>query len=90
MGIKKFIKKVKSTLRLTDYEVESKKKALKDIIKKLNSRKKSINKSLEGSIKKREKKELEEELAIVSCHIKKGKKILHDLYSQKSNKKNNT
>ena len=33
--------------------------------------------------KKKEKKELEEELSIISCHIKKGKKILHDLYSQK-------
>ena len=83
MGIKKFIKKVKQTLGLTDYEVESKKKALKDLLKKLNSRKKSINKSLDGSIKKKEKKELEEELEIVSCQIKKGKKILHNLYSNK-------
>jgi len=90
MGIKKFIKKVKSTLGLTDYEVESKKKGLKNLIRKLNSRKKSINKSLEGSIKKREKKELEEELAIVSCHIKKGKKILHDLYPQQTKNKNKT
>ena len=84
MGIKKFIKKVKSTLGLTDYEVESKKKALKDLLKKLNRRKKSINKSLESSIKKKEKKELEEELEIVSCQIKKGKKMLHDLYSAKT------
>jgi hypothetical protein len=45
MGIKKFIKKVKSTLGLKNYEVESKKKALKDLINKLNNRKKSINKS---------------------------------------------
>jgi len=83
MGIKKFIKKVKSTLGLTDYEVESKKKALKDLLKKLNGRKKSIHKSLESDIKKKEKKELEEELEIVTCQIKKGKKILHDLYSNK-------
>lgn len=83
MGIKKFIKKVKSTLGLTDYEVESKKKALKDLLKKLNSRKKSINKSLESDIKKKEKKELKEELEIVRCQIKKGKKILHDLYTDK-------
>ena len=83
MGIKKFIKKVKSTLGLTDYEVESKKKALKDLLKKLNGRKKSINKSLASDVKKKEKKELEEELEIVTCQIKKGKKILHDLYSDK-------
>ena len=80
MGIKKFIKNVKSTLGLTDYEVEGKKKSLKDLLKKLNSRKKSIKKSLETASKK-DKKELNEELEIVSCQIKKGKKILHDLYS---------
>jgi len=83
MGIKKFIKKVKSTLGLTDYEVESKKKALKDLLKKLNGRKKSIHKSLASDVKKKEKKELEEELEIVTCQIKKGKKILHDLYADK-------
>ncbi|WP_309496096.1 hypothetical protein [Sulfurovum sp.] len=83
MGIKKFIKKVQSTLGLSDYEVESKKKALKDLLKKLNGRKTSINKSLKSDMKKKEIKELEEELAIVTCQIKKGKKILHDLYSKK-------
>ena len=80
MGIKKFIKKVKSTLGLDDYEIEGKKKSLKDLIKKLNNRKKSIKKSLETANKK-EKKELHEELEIVTCQIKKGKKILHDLYA---------
>ena len=83
MGIKKFIKKVKSTLGLIDYEVEDKKKALKDLLKKLNVRKKSINTSLKSEIKKKEKKELEEEIEIIKCQIKKGKKILYDLYSDK-------
>lgn len=82
MGIKKFIKKVKSTLGLNDYEIEGKKKSLKDLIKKLNNRKKSIKKSLETANKKK-KKELEEELKIVTYQIKKGKKILHDLYADK-------
>jgi len=80
MGIKKFVKKVKSILRLDDYKIEGKKKALKGLIKKLNHRKKDIKKSLETANKK-EKKELHEELDIVTCQIKKGKKILHDLYS---------
>ena len=80
MGIKKFIKNVKSTLNLTDYEIEGKKKALKDLIKKLNNRKKTIKKSLE-TVSKKDKKELNEELEIVTCQIKKGKKILHSLYS---------
>lgn len=82
MGIKKFIKKVKSTLGLDDYEIEGKKKSLKDLLKKLNARKKSIRKSLVTADKEK-KKELNEELDIVTCQIKKGKKILHDLYSNK-------
>lgn len=81
MGIKKFIKQVKNTLGLKDYEIEGKKKSLKVLLKKLNERKKSINKSLKTSLGKKEKKELLEELEIVSLQIKKGKKILHELYS---------
>ena len=70
MGIKKFIKNVKHTLGLNDYGIEGKKKSLKDLLKKLNSRKKSIKKSLETASKK-DKKELNEELEIISCQIKK-------------------
>ncbi|WP_373028365.1 hypothetical protein [Sulfurovum sp.] len=81
MGIKKFIKKVKSTLGLNNYEVEDKKKSLKDLLKKLNRRKKCIKKSLENANKK-EKKELNEDLDIITCQIKKGKNILHKLYSK--------
>lgn len=83
MGLKKFIKKVKLTLGLNDYEVENKKKALTDLLKKLHSRKKSIKNSLESDIIKKEKKELEEELEIVILQIKKGKKILLELHSKK-------
>ncbi len=83
MGIKKFIKNVKATLGLKNYEIEGKKRSLKDLIKKLNERKKNIKKSLENANKK-EKKELNEELDIVTCQIKKGKKILYDLYSDNS------
>lgn len=81
MGIKKFIKKVKNTLGLDGYDVEDKKKSLKDLLKKLRERKRKINKSLEASLGKKEKNELKEELEIISCQIKKGKKILHNLYS---------
>ena len=41
MGIKKFIKKEKQTLGLISYEVKGKKKSLKDLLKKLNNRKKN-------------------------------------------------
>ncbi len=81
MGLKKFIKKVKHTLGLNDYAVEGKKKSLKDLLKKLNKRKRSINKALKSPLDKKEKKELKEELEIVSLQIKKGKKILHELYA---------
>lgn len=81
MGIKKFIKKAKHTLGLNDYEIEGKKKSLKDLLKRLRERKKKIQKSLKTSL---EKKELKEELHIVSLQIKKGKKILHGLYTEKN------
>jgi sortase (surface protein transpeptidase) len=84
MGFKKFIKKVKHTLGLNDYAVEGKKKSLKDLLKKLNKRKRSINKALKNPLDKKEKKELKEELEIVSLQIKKGKKILHELYAEKA------
>lgn len=81
MGFKKFIKQVKLTLGLDDYEVEGKKKSLKVLLKKLNERKRNIEKSLKNSL---ETKELKEELEIVSLQIKKGKKILNELYQKKS------
>lgn len=81
MGLKKFIKQAKHTLGLDNCAVEGKKKSLKALLKKLNSRKKSIHKSLESSLGKKERKELKEELEIVSLQIKKGKKILRELYS---------
>ena len=83
MGIKKFIKSVQSTLGLEDYKKESKKKSLKDLLKKLNKRKKSIMASLKATEDKKEIKGLEEELDIVTLQIKKGKKILYRLYSKK-------
>ena len=83
MGIKKFIEKSKHTLGLNNYEIEGKKKSLKDLLKRLRERKRNINKSLKTSLEKKEKKELKEELHIVSLHIKKGKKILHGLYAEK-------
>ncbi len=83
MGLKKFIKSVKSTLGLKDFNQEGKKKSLKELLKKLNKRKKSITASLKATEDKKEKKELTEELDIVTLQIKKGKKILYKLYTKK-------
>ena len=85
MGIKKFIRSVQSTLGLEDINKEGKKKALKNLLKKLRKRKRSIVESLEGSLDKKERRELEEELEIISLQIKKGKKILYKLYVKSSN-----
>ena len=89
MGIKKFIKKLEHTLGLNNYVVENKKKALKDLLKKLNERKKVIKKSLKKSLASKEEKELNEELDIICLQIKKGKKILHTLYTEKNKQKSN-
>lgn len=86
MSVKKFIKSVITSLGLGDYKVEGKKKAIKDLLKKLRKRKNSIKKLLQNSSDKSEKKELKEELAIVSLEIKKGKEILYRLYSKKQTK----
>jgi len=83
MGIKKFIKSVQSTLGLEDYKNEGKKKSLKDLLKKLTSRKKSITALLKTPLDKKEENRLREELEIISLQIKKGKKILYKLYAKK-------
>ncbi len=82
MRAKKFIKGVKAFLRLGDYKVEGKKKAIKDLLKKLSRRKIVVKKMLEGSLEKGRKKELKEELEILTLEIKKGKKILYKLYAK--------
>lgn len=87
MGIKKFIKKVQQTLKLDDQVVEDKKKALKDLLKKLNERKKVIKKSLKKPLETKKEKELNEELDIICLQMKKGKKILHKLYTEKIKRK---
>ena len=87
MGIKKFIKKVKRTLRLNNVVIENKKKSLKRLLKKLNERKKIIKKSLKKSLDSKKDKELNEELDIICLQLKKGKKILHKLYTEKNKHK---
>ena len=89
MSVKKFVKNVKTFLGLGDYKIEGKKKAVKDLLKKLNRRKTDVKKQLEGSLDKKRKKELKEELDIISLEIKKGKEILYKLYAKKLKKGTN-
>lgn len=83
MGTKKFITKVTELLGLEVTETTKKKKTLKQLIKNLEKKKGQINKSLNKKINKKRKKILEEEYEIVSIHLKKGRKLLHELISEK-------
>jgi len=79
MGIKKFIESVKESLNLNEFENTGKKKSVKRLLEKLHSRKEILDKVPKKKLDKKEKKELKEELAIISLQIKKGEKILDEL-----------
>ena len=79
MGIKKFIESVKESLVLDEFEKLGKKKSIKRLLEKLRSRKDILDKVPKKKLDKKEKKELKEELAIISLQIKKGEKILDEL-----------
>jgi len=80
MGIAKFIESVKETLGLYEFKKSSKKKSVKNLLKKLNSKKDKITKLIK---KDKKQKELQEELDIVNLQIKKGEKILAKLVTNK-------
>jgi len=79
MGIKKFIESVKESLNLDEFEKTGKKKSIKRLLEKLRSRKEILDKVPKKKLNKKEKKELNEELSIITLQIKKGKKILDEL-----------
>lgn len=79
MGIKKFIENVKESLGLDEFEKVGKKKSIKRLLEKLRSRKDILHKVPKKKLSKKEKKELKEELEIISLQIKKGEKILDGL-----------
>ena len=81
MGIKKFIAMVMESLGLDEFENTGKKKSIKRLLEKLKSRKEILNKVPKKKLDKKEKKELKEELAIITLQIKKGEKILDELNS---------
>jgi len=83
MGIKHFIKNAQSNLGLKNFKKENKKKSLNSLLKSLKSRKKTITNALETSLKKKEIKEFQEEIDILSLQIRKGEKLLYDLNTEK-------
>lgn len=82
MGIKKFFENVKDTLGLESSAKEGKKKSIKNLLKKLNQKKEATEKLLKSKPSKKGKNELEEELKIINCQIKNGKKVLQKLESK--------
>ncbi len=82
MGVKKFIELVTETLSLEDFKKSSKKKSIKNLIKKLNNKKELIEKKLKAKLDKKRKKELIEEQDIILFQIKKGNSILKKLNLQ--------
>lgn len=81
MGSKKFIELVTETLGIDEMKKSSKKKSIKNLLKKLNSKKDAIDKALKAKLDKKKKKELNEERDIVLFQIKKGEAILKKLNS---------
>ena len=73
---------VMESLGLDEFEKTGKKKSIKRLLEKLKSRKEILNKVPKKKLDKKEKKELKEELAIITLQIKKGEKILDELNSE--------
>ena len=78
MGIKKFIESVRESLNLDECEKIGKKKSIKRLLEKLRSRKEILDKVPKKKLNKKEKKELKEELSIITLQIKKGENILDE------------
>ncbi|WP_309496106.1 hypothetical protein [Sulfurovum sp.] len=82
MNIKEFIENVKDFLNLNKFDKVGKKKSVKRLLEKLKAKKDLLNKVPKKKLSKKEKKELKEELVIISLHIKKGENILDELNSK--------
>ena len=87
MSVKKFIADVKEYLGLDDFKKSGKKKSIKRLLEKLKARKEILDKMPKKKLDKKEKKELKEELAIITLQIKKGEKILNELNSKNKKEK---
>ncbi|MCK5677069.1 MAG: hypothetical protein KAH72_01145, partial [Flavobacteriaceae bacterium] len=70
MSIKKFIASVIESLKLDGFEKSGKKKSIKRLLEKLQLRKEILHNTCKKKLNKKEKKELKEELAIITLQIK--------------------
>ncbi|MBN2816989.1 MAG: hypothetical protein JXQ67_09920 [Campylobacterales bacterium] len=79
MGAKKIIKNIADFLNLTNFTINGKKRSLKDLLKKLKEKRVKILRALKNECSEEEEKALNEELELISFHIRKAKKKLEDL-----------
>jgi hypothetical protein len=79
MGIKKFIQNVLESLNITDFEITSKKRSLKNLITKLKKKRVELLKELQEELSQKRVEELTQELQLIDFHIKKGKNKLEEL-----------
>ncbi len=79
MGIKKFIKNVKNYFKEEDVHVKKKRKSLIELLDKLNIKQKKLEKKLSKKQSAANKKDFQEDHAIILLQIKKANKILKKL-----------
>jgi uncharacterized coiled-coil protein SlyX len=76
MRTKKLIQKISDFLNLTDFTFNKKKRALKELLKKLEGKKPQLLVVLAQELPPQEREPLSEELELLSLHIKKAKNKL--------------
>lgn len=79
MSVKKFIHKVLESLNIDSFELKSKKKSLKTLLRKLKTKRVKILQELEYEKDKEKRDIIKEELDLITFHIEKGKKKLNKL-----------
>lgn len=82
MGIKNFIESVKAFLELNEFQKVGKKKSIKKLLKALELKEEDLLKTLKTTIDEEKQKQIEEDLALTSIHIKNGKELLEKLNSK--------
>ena len=82
MDIKKSLKSITKFLNIDEIKKNNKKKLIKKVLLKLEKRKEKLLQNIKKTSTKKIK-DLNEELAIIESHIKKGNKIL-DKISKKT------
>ncbi len=79
MKIKSFIEDVCETLGIDVFKKSTKKKSIKNLIKKLENKKNELIESHKKKSDKKKRKEINQEIDIIEIQIKKAQKVLDKL-----------